>query len=102
MQEAQLSRPAVDNLARNTGGAREQSSLVDHSMRLKNEICRPAASDPLHKKSIFCTKSSPLMKLYVQSRLGGRSRCFWLGLFCARCSRDCRRSLSAAALTWAS
>jgi hypothetical protein len=32
---------------------------------------------------------------------GGGSRCFWLGLFCARCSRDSRCGLYAAALTWA-
>ena len=34
--------------------------------------------------------------------LGGRSRRFWLGVFCARCSRDAWRGLQAAALTWAS
>jgi hypothetical protein len=28
-----------------------------------------SASDRLHKKSIFCTKSTPLVGLYVQSRL---------------------------------
>jgi hypothetical protein len=40
--DRQLCRPnivsacLVDNLARNTGGARERSSLLDHSMRSKN------------------------------------------------------------------
>src|SRR6516164_10785730 len=53
---------SVDNLARNTEGAHGRSSP-------KSLICRPAASDRLHKKSIFCTKSSPLMALYVQSPL---------------------------------
>src|SRR6516225_8172828 len=43
---------SVDNLARNTEGAHGRSSP-------KSLICRPAASDRLHKKSIFCTKSSP-------------------------------------------
>jgi len=52
---------SVDNLARNTGGAHERSSLLDHH-------AAPATSDRLHKKSIFCTKSSPLMGLYVQSQ----------------------------------
>src|SRR5215468_71222 len=52
---------SVDNLARNTEGAHGRSSP-------KSLICRPAASDRLHKKSIFCTKSSPPMGLYVQSR----------------------------------
>src|SRR3974390_2131729 len=45
---------SVDNLARNTEGAHGRSSP-------KSLICRPAASDRLHKKSIFCTKSSPLV-----------------------------------------
>src|SRR6516225_1844930 len=52
---------SVDNLARNTEGAHGRSSP-------KSLICRPAALDRLHKKSIFCTKSSALMGLYVQSR----------------------------------
>jgi len=30
---------------------------------------RPAAPDRLHEKSIFCTKSFPLMGLYVQSHV---------------------------------
>src|SRR5215469_735723 len=60
---------SVDNLARNTEGAHGRSSP-------KSLICRPAASDRLHKKYIFCTKSSPLMGLYVQSRTAplGRAR----------------------------
>src|SRR5499427_7127480 len=33
-------------------------------------------------------------------RLGGGSRHFWLGVFCPRYSRDARRGLWAAALTW--
>jgi hypothetical protein len=32
-----------------------------------------AATDRLHKKSIFCTKSSLLVGLYVQSRTRGRA-----------------------------
>src|SRR5262249_189495 len=35
-------------------------------------------------------------------RLGGGSRHFWLGVFCPRYSRDARRGLWAAALTWTS
>src|SRR6516162_7690295 len=58
---------SVDNLARNTEGAHGRSSP-------KSLICRPAASDRLHKKSIFCTKSSPLMGLYVQSRAASLRR----------------------------
>ena len=57
---------SVDNLARNT--ARMNGHLGRPPCDQKSLICRPAASDRLHKKFIFCTKSSPLMGLYVQSR----------------------------------
>jgi len=33
------------------------------------------------------------LSLFCAICLGGGSRRFWLGVFCARCSRDCRRSL---------
>ena len=38
----------------------------DHQFKT---FTRPAIGRCLHKKSIFCTKSSPLMGLYVQSYL---------------------------------
>jgi hypothetical protein len=40
--------------------AQERSPLLDHSVQM--------SSDHLHKKSIFCTKSPPRGRLYVQSQ----------------------------------
>ena len=48
---------SVDDLARDTERLHERSSLLGHRL----------PPDRLHKKSILCTKSSPLLGLYVQS-----------------------------------
>jgi hypothetical protein len=57
------------------------ASLVQSPMRADGKCPRSprgapimvrSASDRLHKKSIFCTKSSPLVRFYVQSHRSAR------------------------------
>src|SRR5262249_10641780 len=59
---------SVDNLASNKEGAHERS-LCSTTKRSKKFNLPAGGPDRLHKKSIFCTKSFPLMGLYVQSHV---------------------------------